>query len=263
MIDFGKSLSHQSVSNSPGEFGEVCGSREGQFLFEGANQEEPVSTPSDISHDGAEAGNIDLHIGVFSVARNVLDTNLMWREDFCGDDADWGIDLMKAFADATEVIEGCHQADGAVSTHAQVASGIEEDNTDAALGVSGRAEDSADHDIGGAGFKHAGAAIFVELIAEDGKPVGHWAKSEIWAAIDDKSRRFAAGMRVDHMETFHFERGSSVGSVGGGDGSGGWGVTLGIQASRYQVGRRCRYLGTTPRCRSSGSSDEHCNRMGP
>jgi hypothetical protein len=54
-------------------------------------------------------------------------------------------------------------------------------------------------------FAHNGRPKIVVLRFEKREPFRHTSATEIRRAIDDEPRRFAAGVRVDHMNTSHLE----------------------------------------------------------
>ena len=105
---------------------------------------------------------------------------------------------MLAWLDAAHVEERCDQSNGAVTAHAQVSHIIEENHAGSASRIHRLTQQSADDDVGTAGFIHNRAAEVIVLSTESFQPGAERAASQIRAAADHQASGLSSGMGIDH-----------------------------------------------------------------
>src|SRR5580692_7967234 len=131
-----------------------------------AHQEKPVSAPGHIAADfavfGAVSGYVDRNVCRAAITCDIVDGDLAAFVQNCTHGSHGSFYLVFARGDAFHVCQGRHQADGAVTAHAQVADIVKEDDTGGAGWIEGIGEQSAHHDVGTARLvNHSGAKTVV------------------------------------------------------------------------------------------------------
>ena len=87
-----------------------------------------------------------------------------------------------------------------MTTHAEVADVIEEDDPGGAGWIDGIGEQSADHDVGTARLVDHGGAERVEAIAEEKTALSHRTGAEVGTTTDNDPRRLAASVSVENVD---------------------------------------------------------------
>jgi hypothetical protein len=167
------------------------------------DQEEPVSSPSHIPGDLLTFWNLDRHILGLPIARHVIDRDGAIAVQRGRDHSDRSLDAMLAGADAPQVRERGHQADGAVTAHAEVAGVVEEQHAGDAGRIARLDEHRADDDIRAARLVHHRRAEAIMFRAKQLQALREIAAAEIRASIEDDSRGLTAGVGIDDAYLLH------------------------------------------------------------
>ena len=115
----------------------------------------------------------------------------------------WRIDFVHARADVPQMMQRGHQADGAVTTHAEVAGIVEEDHATGGIRRDRLAVQGAYQHIVAAGLQQAGTTPLVMLVAQGIELLGHGVAGQLRKAFHDQARGFAAGVGINDMYLFH------------------------------------------------------------
>ena len=164
------------------------------------DEEEPVAAPGDIAVDAADAGDVERDGGGAAIAGDVADGGAAIGVEARFDGAAVGVDAADAGADAAQVGEGDHEADGAVAAHVEEADVIEEDHAGLAGGVVRLAEQGADDGVVAARLIDDGGADVIEVRRGTGRGVPGRAAAEIGAAGNDDAGGLAAGVGIDDAD---------------------------------------------------------------
>jgi hypothetical protein len=92
-----------------------------------------------------------------------------------------------------------------VTAHAEITHVVEENHARRARSVDWFEQQCANEHIAPTRLAHNGRSKIVVLRFENREPFRHASATEIRRAVDDKSRRFAAGVRVDHVNPSHLK----------------------------------------------------------
>jgi len=197
VVGSGDVLLVKGLANSGGELGEggdVLWVNGGALLVD---EEEPVSTPSDVSGDGAVVWDLDGDGCGVSIGGNVFNGDAVVFREACGDDADGGFDAVVAGLDSVEVVKSFYDAYRTMEAGVEVGEVIEEDDSGDAGGVGRRAEAGSDDGVEAAGFVDEGGAdpigIFGKVIAS-----GDGSGGEVEAG-DDAAGGLAASVGIDDL----------------------------------------------------------------
>ena len=110
---------------------------------------------------------------------------------------------MLARLEAAQMRERDDQSHHAVSAHTEVADVVEEDDSRGASLAARFANQRADEQVRTTRLVDDGRTETIMLFAENFQTVGHAATAKIRSAANDDARRFAAGVRVDDLNSFH------------------------------------------------------------
>ena len=134
----GDALRGKSLPDGEGELCEVGNFSLSQWKAKATDEEEPVTTPGDVTDDATMARHVDSDGGFAAVAGDVLNDDRAVGAQLRCDDADRGFDEMAAGVNALEKGEGRNHADGSVATHAEHSNIVEVENAGCTCGVAGR-----------------------------------------------------------------------------------------------------------------------------
>ena len=151
----------------------------------------------------AVAGHPDCHLVEVAVGWHVAHADRSIVMQPGGDRANRCFNAMFANLDATHVGQRGHQADGAVTAHAEVAGVVEEDHSGCRVGGNRLTKQGAHDHIVAARLQHGGSAPPVMCGRKQGSALGHTALAKIRKTTDDQPRGFASGVRVDDLYAFH------------------------------------------------------------
>src|SRR5205823_6325721 len=134
VIDFlpvrsGDAATAECLPDAPGEVGEPLDIGKVQHLPVLTDEEEPVAAPGHVADDLADSIDCDGDRCGVAIARHVLDGNAVAAGPVERDDADGGLEAVRAGLNAAEVGERDRNADGAMPAHAEIANVIEVDDT--------------------------------------------------------------------------------------------------------------------------------------
>ena len=160
-------------------------------------KKEPVASPGDIAADLAIVGHFDFQVRGEAIARNVVHGDFAVRVQNGAHGSDGSLDAVLAGLDAIQKGEGRDEADGAVTTHAEVSNIIKEDDAGGAGGINGIAEQRADDYVGASRLVHDCGTKIIVLAAKTLEALGKRAGAEIGASTDNDASGFASGVGVD------------------------------------------------------------------
>ncbi len=149
-------------------------------------------------------GDVDRNIRLAAITRDIVNRDLAAFVQHSAHSANWGFDLVLSWADALQVGQCRNQADGAVTTHSQVAHIVEEDDACGAGGIQRIAEQRADHDVRTAGLIHHGGAETIVLVAKTLQPAGKRSSAEIRTTMHYEPSWLAPSMGIDHPDSTAF-----------------------------------------------------------
>src|SRR5215813_7266841 len=116
------------------------------------------------------------------------------------DDADRGLDAMRAGIQTSQMRERGDDTDRAVSAHAEIRHVVEEEHSRDTSLVEWRAQKCADEHVRTAWFiDHCGAKVVV-VMAETFKTFGERVVAEVRSTADYNARGFTAAMRIDYFD---------------------------------------------------------------
>ena len=93
-------------------------------------------------------------------------------------------------------------ADGTVAAHIQVAAAVHEDDADISFFVDRRHEDGAEHIRMAPRLQQDGLAVGIVVLGDVLLLFHHRPAWRVRKSIDDDTRRFSHGMRIDDQELF-------------------------------------------------------------
>src|SRR5271168_347507 len=169
-----------------------------------AHEEKPIPAPGHVAAHFAVSRYVDCNVGSAAITCDIVDRDLAAFVQNCADCSHRGFYFVFARFYAVHVCQSCHQADGAVTAHAEVADVIKEDDGGGAGGIDRVSEQSAHHDVGTAGLIHHSGTKIVVISAKTFQAIGERTRAKVRAAAHYQSGGLAPGVGVDHSNSMAF-----------------------------------------------------------
>ena len=157
----------QGLADGPGKLGQlfnICGIQLHGIVI---HQKKPIAGPCDVADDAPVAWHLNrLHFCGRALTGDIDHGYFAGFMERGGNGAHGCFDAMIAVGDFAQVRQRSHQSNCAVHAHAEISNIVEENHAGGTGGIGRLAEDSADDDVGAAGFVGQCAAEIIVFAGE-------------------------------------------------------------------------------------------------